>query len=105
MQVNLFLSQTRICEVIGLVDVTSFNDSFDLNPFNCQPFGLTYLSLSVDGWDVMVKPLPMDYENIQYVRAFFGTILALVVTSKNAVNQTVCWVFNHGYFMPTVLLI
>lgn len=96
-QDNLFLSQTPTRVVVGLINATAFNGSYRTNPFNFQNSALTYLNVSVDGRPVTGKPLTMDYEHNQYVRAFFGTNLAMSLIGKDAGNGIDYRQFKNGY--------
>lgn len=54
---NLFSGQLPKRIVIGMVKNSSYNGILAENPFNFQHFNLNYLSLIVDGQQVMGKPL------------------------------------------------
>lgn len=88
-QDNLFFESNTHSVVISLIDYAAFNGSFKTNPFNFQTFGLTYLSLSVDGRVHTGKPITMDFDRSQYVGAFFGTNLAMGLINKDAGNEIV----------------
>ena len=96
-QDNLFLSQTPTRIVIGLVTSAAFNGSYKVNPFNFQNFDLTYLNVTSDGRTVTGKPLSMDYSHNQYVRAFFGTNLAMGLIGRDAGNDLEYRHFKNGY--------
>jgi hypothetical protein len=96
-QDNLFLSQTPTRIVIGLINAAAFNGSHKYNPFNFQNFGLTYMNVNVDGRTVSGKPLTMDYDHNQYVRAFFETNLAMGPICKVVGNRTEYRHFKNGY--------
>lgn len=51
----------------------------------------------MDGKVVTRKRFTVDYDRNQYVRAFFGTILATDLVGKDAGNQTDYWAFKRGY--------
>lgn len=96
-QDNLFFESNTHSVVISLVDDAAFNGSFKTNPFNFQTFGLTHLSLSVDGRVHTGKPITMDFDRSQYVGAFFGTNLAMGLINKDAGNEIDYWDFKYGY--------
>lgn len=85
-QDNLFLSQTPTRIVIGLVDTASFNGEYTRNPFNFKTHRLNFLSLYLDGKQIPSKPLTPDYPSRQYVRAFYGLMTAVGLTSEDAGN-------------------
>jgi hypothetical protein len=96
-QDNLFLSQTPTRLVIGLVESAAFNGAYAKNPFNFKHFGLTYLSLNLDGRSVMGKPLSLDFEHNKYSKAFFGSKVALGLANRNADNDISYKQFKNGY--------
>lgn len=95
-QDNLFLTQTPTRLVIGLVESAAFNGAHDKNPFNFQHFGLTYLSLNLDGRSVTGKPLTLDFQHDKYSRAFFGGKVALGLANRNADNDISYPQFKNG---------
>lgn len=96
-QDNLFLSQTPTRIVIGLITASAFNGTLKSNPYNFQTFGLTYLNVTVDGRSATSKPLTMDFDRNQYVRAYFGTNLAMGLVGKDAGNSIDYTQFKSGY--------
>lgn len=96
-QDNLFLTQTPTRIVLGIVSSASFNGTYKSNPFNFQNYGLMYLNVSVDGRTVSGKPLTMDYEQNQYVRAYFGNNLTMGLIGRNVGNAIEYRDYKYGY--------
>ncbi len=96
-QDNLYMSQTPTRLVLGLVASTAFNGSYTKNPFNFQHFHLTYLNVSVDGRSLSGKPLVMDFDRNQAIRAFFNSNLSLGMVGKDAGNGIDYKHFKNGY--------
>jgi hypothetical protein len=96
-QDNLFMSQTPTRVVIGLLDSSGFNGSYNSNPFNFAHWDLSYLNVTVDGRATTGKPLTMDFAHSQYIRAYFGTKLALGLVGKDAGNGVSYSYFKRGY--------
>jgi len=68
---KLFSGQLPTRLVVGLVSNEAFNGSRTQNPFNFQNFGVTEISLYMDGQqEGSIKPMELDYENDQYIRAY-----------------------------------
>ena len=83
-QDNLFLSQTPNRLVIGLVDSAAFNGENARNPFNFQTFGLSFLSLYLDGKQVPSKPLQPNFAGGQYVRSFFNLMVSSGLANQDS---------------------
>jgi hypothetical protein len=62
---------------IALVGNTASTGTRNLNPFNFKNFGLQDLSLSVNGVQVPMNGLNMDYAAKDYIRAYLNTLAAL----------------------------
>ena len=85
-QDNLFLSQTPTRLVIGLVSSAAFNGRSAANPFNFRTFGLTYLSLFLDGKAVPASPLTPQYGDHLSIRAYYGLMSAVGMVNKDQGN-------------------
>lgn len=96
-QDNLFLSQTPSRIVIGLVESASFNGAANKNPFNFKPFGLSFLSLNLDGRQVPSKALTPDFTERNFVRSYFETAVGLGLINKDAGNDIKYKDFDGGY--------
>ncbi|XP_006813474.1 uncharacterized protein F54H12.2-like [Saccoglossus kowalevskii] len=57
----IFLGQLPKRTILCLVSNTSFNGSYETNPFNYQNYGITSLVLNVRGEQVPAKPLKTDF--------------------------------------------
>lgn len=87
-QDNLFMSQTPTRIGIGLLDSAGFNRSYNLNSFNFAYWDLSYLNVTVDGRATTGQPFTIDFAHIQYIRAYFGTNLA--IDAGNGVSYNYC---------------
>lgn len=58
--------------IIGLVDHTAKNGSYDHSPFKFENFGLSSINVMVNGSYVLKKSLQLDYENDIYIRAYMN---------------------------------
>ena len=96
-QDNLFLSQLPTRLVIGLVTSNAFNGSYKHNPFNFQHFNLNYLNITANGKTITGKPLSIDFDRKQYVRAYFESNLALGLVCKDAGNGLSYSHFRKGF--------
>lgn len=69
---NARLGQLPKRITIGFVDKKAFNNTFKLNPFNFQNYGINYLSLYVDGLQIPTKPIQLDIGKTSwFVDAYF----------------------------------
>jgi len=68
---KLFSGQLPKRLVVGLVNNEAFNGAFARNPFNFEHFNLSEISIYSDGQQQYgIKPLTMNFEDHQYVRAY-----------------------------------
>ena len=96
-QDNLFLSQTPNRLVIGLVDSAAFNGENARNPFNFQTFGLSFLSLYLDGKQVPSKPLQPNFAGGQYVRSFFNLMVSSGLANQDSGSNISRQDFTGGF--------
>jgi hypothetical protein len=68
---------------IGLVANVASGGQRDKNPFNFQNFGLEDLTLTVNGVQVPMSGLQMDFEKKDYMRAYLSTLQALGCDNDN----------------------
>jgi hypothetical protein len=101
-QDNLFFSETPTRIDIGIVTSAAFNGSYKANQFNLKHFDLPYLNITADERTVSGKPLSMDYSHNQYVRAFFGTNIAMGLIGKNVGNDLEYRHLKNGYTLYAV---
>ncbi|XP_041464631.1 uncharacterized protein F54H12.2-like [Lytechinus variegatus] len=70
---NLFLGQIPNRIIIGFVDNDSFNGSYRKNPYNFKHYNLNYISITVDGEPLPMRPLRPCFEeggNQNYIEAY-----------------------------------
>jgi len=71
-QEKLFNGQLPNRLILGCVDNRAFNGDFERNPFNFQHFLLRQLAVYLDGQQIGIKPIALDYANVQYVTSFMS---------------------------------
>ena len=96
-QDNLFLSQTPNRLVIGLVDSAAFNGRPDKNPFHFKTYGLSFLSVNLDGKQVPAKPLQPDFTTGQSVRSYFNLMVSSGLVNQDAGSNISRAEFSEGY--------
>ena len=97
-QDNLFLNQTPTRLFIILTETSAFNGEYKKNPFNFKSHHLNYLSLTVDGKEVLGKPFQPDFSQRQYVRSFHSLMEALgLVNNVEGGSVLEYRDFNLGY--------
>lgn len=94
---NIFLSQTPNRLIIGLVESSAFNGQASRNPFNFQHFGLSFISLYLDGKQVPANPLTPNFAKQQYTRSFFGLMTATGLVNKDSGSLIELRDFGRGY--------
>lgn len=68
---NIFLGQLPKRCIIGMVESSAFNGSFESNPFNFEHFNHNYLSLYLDSTQIPSKPLTPDFTKSNYTRSYY----------------------------------
>jgi hypothetical protein len=82
---------------IGLVSNVASTGQRDKNPFNFQNFGLKDLSLTVNGVQLPMSGLQMDYTKKHYTRAYINTLQALGLDTENRAIDITLKDFSAGY--------
>ena len=82
---------------IGLVSNVASTGQRDRNPFNFQNFGLKDLNLTVNGVQLPMNGLQMDYATNDYTRAYINTLQALGLDTDNRAIDTSHQDFGGGY--------
>jgi hypothetical protein len=82
---------------IGLVSNVASTGQRDKNPFNFQNFGLKDLSLTVNGVQLPMSGLQMDYATKDYTRAYINTLQALGLDTENRAIDISLKDFAGGY--------
>jgi len=73
---KLFSGQLPTCIVIGLVDNRALNGDRERNPFNFRHFGLSEISLYLDGQQQhAIRPIEPNFGTGEYIRAY-NTVFA-----------------------------
>ena len=60
--------------IVGLIDHTAKNGSYDHSPFKFENFGLSSINIMMNGSYVLKKPLQVDYQNDIYIRAYMNLL-------------------------------
>jgi ribonucleoside-diphosphate reductase beta chain len=82
---------------IGLVSNEASTGTRNKNPFNFQNFGLQNLTLTVNGVQVPMNGLEMDYEKNDCMRAYLNTLQALGLDGDNRAIDITPEDFLNGY--------
>ena len=82
---------------IGLVSNVASTGQRDKNPFNFQNFGLQDLTLTVNGVQVPMNGLEMDFAKKDYMRAYLNTLQALGLDNDNRAIDITPDEFGSGY--------
>ena len=82
---------------MGLVSNVASAGQRDKNPFNFQNFGLQDLTLTVNGVQVPMNGLEMDFTKKDYMRAYLNTLQALGLDTDNRAIDITPEEFGGGY--------
>jgi hypothetical protein len=82
---------------LGLVSNSATTGTRNKNPFNFQNFGLQDLTLTVNGVQVPMNGLQMDYAKKDYMRAYLNTLQALGLDGDNRAIDIATEDFLSGY--------
>ena len=82
---------------MGLVSNLASGGQRDKNPFNFQNFGLQDLTLTVNGVQVPMNGLEMDFTKKDYMRAYLNTLQALGLDTDNRAIDIMSDEFGGGY--------
>jgi hypothetical protein len=100
---NLFSGHLPTRIVLGLVENSAYNGSFDRNPFNFKHFDLAQLKIFVDGQQMNLRPLDLDFEHHNYVQGYmslyegtgkFGRDEGLDITRYDFANGYALYAFD-----------
>lgn len=70
MQDNVFLGAMPKRIIIGLLENSAYTGQYDLNPFYFHHHHVNFISVYVDGQPVPSKPLELDFDGNNYIRAY-----------------------------------
>ena len=82
---------------IGLVSNLASSGQRDKNPFNFQNFSLQDLTVTVNGVQVPMNGLEMDFAKKDYMRAYLNTLQALGLDTDNRAIDITPDEFGGGY--------
>jgi hypothetical protein len=82
---------------IGLVSNAASTGARDKNPFNFQHFKLENMTLSVNGVQIPMNGLEMDFTKKDYTRAYLNTLQALGLDGENRGIDITPSEFGGGY--------
>ena len=94
---KLFTGQLPRRLVIGMVDNEAFNGGFAHNPFNFKHFGLTQMSLYLDGQQQGIKPLATNFTDHQFIQAYLGLFTGTGKENRDEGNGISRSDFENGY--------
>jgi hypothetical protein len=83
--------------VFGFVEGSSFSGEFKKNPFNFQTFGLSKVSVSIDGEEAPYSPLELDFANKLYSRAYYSLFNGLDRGALDCGNSISYSDYANGY--------
>jgi len=96
-QEKLFSGQLPTRLVLGCVDNRAFNGDLGMNPFNFRHFSLRALSVYLDGQQIGIKPIALDYANGQYVTSYMSLFNGTGKDNRDEGNDIDRQDFANGY--------
>jgi hypothetical protein len=74
---NIFTGTIPKTFVFGLVDATAFNGTYGTNPFNFKNYGVTSVTLTVNGEELPFKQFNLNYtNNKEHFMQAYGTLFS-----------------------------
>ena len=67
---NAFLGEIPKRIAICMTDNNSYNENYEKNPFKFQQYNVTQLGISVNGEEVLFKPLKLNFDDKLFVAAY-----------------------------------
>ena len=67
---NAFLGEIPKRIALCMIDNDSYNRNYKKNPFNFQHYNLTQIGISVNGEEMPLKPLKLNFDNKLFVTAY-----------------------------------
>ena len=67
---NAFLGEILKCTAICMMDNDPYNGNYKKNPFNFKHYNLTLIGISVNGEEVPLKPLKLNFDEKLFVTAY-----------------------------------
>lgn len=96
-QENLFNGQLPTRLVLGCVDNDSFNGTFTKNPFNFKHYNVTQVKVFMDGQQMHIKPLELNFAQNQYITAYMSLYSGTGKYKKDEGNLIDREDFSNGY--------
>jgi hypothetical protein len=96
-QEKLFSGQLPSRLILGCVDNRAFNGDLIRNPFNFQHFSLRALSVYLDGQQIGIKPIALDYANGQYVTSYMSLFNGTGKDNRDEGNDIDRQEYANGY--------
>jgi hypothetical protein len=96
-QEKLFSGQLPTRLILGCVDNRAFNGDLGRNPFNFQHFSLRAISVYLDGQQIGIKPIALDYGNGQYVTSYMSLFNGTGKDNRDEGNDIDRADFANGY--------
>lgn len=87
LQDNVFLGPMPKRIVIGLLENTAVNGDYTLNPFLFKHHNVNFLSIYVDGQSIPGKPLELNFDSNNYIRAYHRLFTGFNRDSGNFVTR------------------
>lgn len=87
MQDNVFLGPIPKRIVIGLLDNDVINGKYGLNPFLFHHHHVNFLSVYIDGNPVPSKPLELNFDSNNYIRAYHSLFSGFNRDSGNFISR------------------
>lgn len=94
---NIFLGQLPKRCIIGMVESSAFNGSFESNPFNFEHFNHNYLSLYLDSTQIPSKPLTPDFTKSNYTRSYYTLFEGTGIHFSDTGNSISSDEYPNGY--------
>lgn len=81
---NIFYGTLPTRIIIGLVNGAAFSGNYELNPFKFQPFGLNFISLTVNNIPLPIKALNVDFDKDQCLLPYYLLFPNIGISSQDA---------------------
>ena len=94
---KLFTGQLPSRLVLGCVDNAAFNGDVSKNPFNFKNYSLTEIMVYLDGQQLGIKPLSMNFKNKQYISAYMSLFTGTGKANRDEGNALDRTDFANGY--------
>ncbi|KAG8225715.1 hypothetical protein J437_LFUL008100 [Ladona fulva] len=97
---NIFLGRMPKRVIIGFVSNAAFNGDNTKNPYNFQHFGLNFLCLYLDGYQIPSKPLQPDFcGSGRFIHAYHTLFSGTGIHFQDDGNAIAREDYPRGYFL------